>query len=377
VTVSSQIVLFAEDPGAANYVLEVPAMLRQKGFSVELLSDGPATRFFEERGETATSVGNTSADEVLDSLQPAVVAVGTAQNPRSLSNALVESARVRGIPTVAFVDMAVDAELRFSGGTLIPLKYAPEWLAVADTPTRDAFVALGFPQERIVVCGHPGFDRLAERCASLVTADRRQLRMKFLPGITDARPAVMFVAEHADPVNPQRTRRSPSYTLQGRGSSSERLHIVLEEVLDTLRARIPSPYLVVRLHPKNSLTEFEAYASEIDYFSVGGDPFPLLFAVDVVIGLASMLLLEAYLAGRQVVTVVPDPAEAAWVPEVVRQAVPPVHTRAGLRDAVETALCSPNNVRSSSLAHLIGGRERFASFLATIAPGRMALPQEQ
>ncbi len=328
------VLIAVEDPGAANFVLELPGTFSREGMSCRIVAWGPARGFLLDRGlafgEPAPGAG---PGDILDADASRVVLAGTSQNPRSPVLGLIDEAGERGIPTVGFVDTAADANLRFNGLTDDPLRHAPQWLLVPDKVTEQAFAALGFPGERVRICGHPAYDRVLRRVRDFERLDRSVLREELLGEDPFPRPVWMFAAEHGgdDP----RQRRGPGYTLHGRGDSDRRTDIVLEEVLDVAAQWEPRPYVVLRLHPKNTREEFAHYLPEVDFVSSGGDPLRLVWISDVILGLSSMLLMEAALAGRYALSVVPREEEREWCPGVVNGLTPCVHTRQGLREALE------------------------------------------
>jgi hypothetical protein len=73
---------------------------------------------------------------------------------------------------------------------------------------------------------------------------------------------------------------------------------------------------VLRLHPKNTRDEFAAYLGEFDEVSAGGDPLALIHSADAVVGMTSMLLLEAALLGRPTLAIVPRAVERDWLPSI-------------------------------------------------------------
>ncbi|MBU4198407.1 MAG: hypothetical protein L6455_13440 [Kiritimatiellae bacterium] len=329
------VLIVVEDPGAANFIVELPVALERAGISCRVLAYGHARKFLCDRevGFNEPSQGD-GPGKIIDSFLPRLLLVGTSQNSDSPALMLVEEARRRGISTAGFVDMAVDASLRFSGRSGNPLMYAPEHLIVPDKVTQEAFQNLGFPAERIVVCGHPAYDRVRKRAHELATQDIAALRARLL-GLNPApRPVWLFAAEHVDGCEYRRMHRGPGYTLNGRGSSDRRTNIVLEEVLDVAALMSPRPFVILRLHPKNTREEFSAYLSEVDFLSIGGDPMDLVWVSDLVIGLSSMLIMEAVHMGRPTLSVVPREEEKFWAPSVVQGLTPGVSTRAALRERI-------------------------------------------
>lgn len=327
------VLIAIEDPGAANLMLELPETLSSLGMATRIVAFGHARGFLEERHvEFDAYPAGTGASTIMDRYRPRLLLAGTSQNPDSPVLALLDEFRRQRVPTVGFVDMAADANLRFSGRTDRPLHHAPSRLLVVDKPTESAFLGLGYPSDRVHVCGHPGYDRVRRRARESAGHDRSLLRMQLLGTDPFPRPLWTFAAEHGgdDP----RMRRGPDYTLHGRKGSNRRVDIVLEEVLDARAAISPRPYIALRLHPKNSSDEFASYFPEIDFVSQGGDPFDLIWASDLVLGLSSVLLMEAALAGRPTLSVVPRDWERIWSPSVSEGVTQCISTRAGLRKAL-------------------------------------------
>jgi hypothetical protein len=329
------ILIVVEDPGAANFIVELPTALERMGISCHVLAYGHAREFLRDRNvifnEPSKEYGSGN---IIDSILPRMLLVGTSQNPDSPVLMLVEESQRRGILTAGFVDMAVDAPLRFSGRSDNPLKYAPKHLIVPDKVTQDEFQKLGFSAEWIIICRHPAYDRVRKRARELAKQDIAALRARLL-GLNPApRPVWLFAAEHMDGSELRRMSRSPKYTLNGRGNSDRRTDIVLEEVLDVAAIMSPHPFVILRLHPKNTGEEFSAFLPEVDFLSIGGDPMDLVWVSDLVIGLSSILLMEAVHMGRPTLSVVPREEERIWSPSVAQGLTPCVSTRAALREII-------------------------------------------
>lgn len=324
------LLIAVEDPGAANFVLELPAAFGDDGVHCIMLAFGQARKFLRDRSiEFIEYPTDTSPSEILDILQPQLLLAGTSQNPDSPILALIDEVRIRNFPALAFVDMAADANLRFNGRSHDPLKHAPDWLLVADRATEQAFLKLGFPIERLRRCGHPAYDRVLRQASELAGSNRAAMRRQMLGQDPAPRPVWLFAAEHGD-ADP-RLRRGPGYTLHGRGKSDRRVDIVLEEVLETRGAMQPKPFIILRLHPKNTSEEFACYLPEVDMLSQGGDPLELIWLSDTVLGLSSILLMEAALVGRPTISIVPRECEREWSPSVTEGLTPCATTRDGLQ----------------------------------------------
>ncbi|HEX2188392.1 MAG TPA: hypothetical protein VHG51_05810 [Longimicrobiaceae bacterium] len=332
------VLVYVEDPGAASYAADLPAALAAGGVGALLLAGGSAAGYLRERGRPAEAVPEgESAEGLLDALRPRLVVVGTSEDPDTPGLALVDAARSRGIGTVGLVDAFPNAAHRFRGRGDDPLGHAPDWLAVPDEWTRQAFVELGAPPARVVVCGHPQYDRVRALAEELGREGRAAVRARVLPNAGD-RPVIVFVAEVSTGLDPAQYRKSAEYTLQGRGWSTGRTEVVLEELLDAAAGLDPRPCFVLRLHPKNTAEELASYAEEVDMVSAGGSALELAYAADLVAGMTSMLLLEADLLGTPTLAVVPRPVERDWLPSIRHGRTPCVTTRERLRDALPRLL---------------------------------------
>lgn len=329
------LLLYADDPGAANYLAPLPAALSAAGFLVEFLVAPALTRYVADRQIGCRVRNETSPPEALLARSDGLV-IGTSEDPRCFGHSLIATARRMGIPSLAVIDMEVNAAGRFRGESEDPLLHAPDFLAVPDSSCRDAYAKLGFPESRMMVCGHPHYDLVRARREAFLTQDRRVIRQAVFPGAPTDRPIWLFLAEAIDQINPAMSYRSPDYTLSGRGSSDFRTAIVLEEVLDAAAVVYPKPYVVLRLHPKNHPEDFTAYAPDLGETSQSGDPLPLVWAADLVIGMTSMLLLETYLLRRPHVAVLPRAAECNWLVTTATGLTPVASTRDELRHLVQS-----------------------------------------
>lgn len=327
------VLMHAEDPGAANILAPLSSGLGDAGLSSRLMASGAAVAYLTDRAVTHETVGD-GAGEVLDAVRPRVLVAGTSEDRDGFGLALIDAARERVIPSLGAVDMLANAAFRFRGNSEDPLRHAPDWLAVPDQSTADAFYRLGFAHERIVACGHPHFDVVRARRIELAKQSRADLRAELLPDLPADRPLLVFVAEGIDQLNPAASRIPDGSTLTGSGESLDRTTVVLEELLagvDNLDLR---PVTVLRLHPKNRRDDYGALADRVDHVSHGGDPLPLIWCADLVVGMTTFLLVEAHLLERPTLSILPDPADAAWLPTTAGGVTPVVSTREALATAL-------------------------------------------
>lgn len=330
-TDNTDVLIFAEDPGAANYVAQLPSALAEGGWHTRLLAEGLATDCLHQRGIWPEVVQHRAADRILALIRPRLLIVGTSENPDTLGLALVAEARSAGIESIGVIDALSNADSRFRGRGNNPLAYAPDWLLVPDEWTKKAFVLLGYPAERGVVCDHPHYDYVRATRARLAREDRNALKQRLLPGVLDGRKVVVFATEGSVRVKPQSHQHLAEYTLTGRRTATGRTEIVLEEFLDAIQPMNPRPYRVLRLHPKDTPEDYTAYLGEFDLVSNGGSPLELIYVADLVVGLTSMLLIEAALLGKLTLAVVPRTVEMEFLLTIRMGITPCVTTREQLK----------------------------------------------
>ncbi|MEW6664769.1 MAG: hypothetical protein AB1512_06050 [Thermodesulfobacteriota bacterium] len=326
------LLFFAEDPGAANYISPLPYGVSREGLSCLVLAEGKAVdRFTADALPYLRPEDFGDARAILEKTRPRIIVVGTSENEKSLGLSLLDAAREAGIRSIGVVDAFMNAAHRFRGRGSEPLRHAPDWLFVPDTWTAQAFVDLGFPGERTVVCGHPQYDHVRMASEHLRGVDRTALRERFFLGLQQDRPVCLFAAEISDGLQPEQFLRSNDYSLHGRGDSDRRTDIVLEEWLDAISLLPETPQIALRLHPKNDPAEFAPYLSAFRWVSREEPVLELVYASDSVFGLTTSLLLEAAILGVPTFSIVPREAERLWLPSVRAGITPCATTREELR----------------------------------------------
>ncbi len=331
----SRVLVHVEDPGALNFLCDVPDQLASRGVDVDLLADGIA-------GErlAASPYRRTATLDELFREPPDLIVTGTAENRHSRALDLIARGRAGDIPTGAVVDLPVNAALRFAGTTSDPLAYAPATIWCADDDTVAAFRSLGVPPARLERIANPRLAALRAR-PRLGAGERDALRAHRFPAWR-GQPIVVFAAEPASAVDPGLSHDDGSYTLRGTSGATWRTHIVLEELIATLAREPERPFLVVRLHPKNAPADIAPYAASIDAVDAGGDPADLLALADLVAGMTTMLLQEAAALGVRVISILPRSAERTWLPMLTSGAIRSVTTRRELEVALPAMLAAPS-----------------------------------
>lgn len=350
----SSIVVMVEDPGALNFLVPLVDLLIEQDVSLRLFGAGVGASQLREQGYPLIHPpSEKDAEKVLRAFGCSLLIIGTSEDKYTPAFGLVRAARLAGIQTVGVVDAAVNAQFRFRGTSNVPLTYAPDWMFVPDTETASAFDQLGFPRSRICIVGHPARDLAKRRSQFLRSAAdyacHGQRRDKF---------RIVFISELSDGIDPGQYTLSKDYTLIGRGASSARTAIVAEELLDALSALRDhhgiNCTIVLRLHPKQSVGDLGALSDEFDEVSIGGDPLEVVASADLVVGMSSMLLLQARDMGLKCLSILPRVVEKTWLSDVASGVIPSVTDRASLRAVLINLLLSRSESVISHEAKEVG-----------------------
>ena len=90
---STDILLFAEDPGAANFLIPVYSCLLENGLTVKVLVAGIAEEYFGKSNiPYETICSQNKAADIFDQINPKVLITGTACNPDTMGLLMIDVA---------------------------------------------------------------------------------------------------------------------------------------------------------------------------------------------------------------------------------------------------------------------------------------------
>lgn len=336
-TATLPVFVYVEDPGAANFVAEALDVLAAASVRTRVFAGGTAFGHLASLGVSAMPYDRVEATiAILRREQPGLVLVGTAEDPDTPGLALIDAAQSLAIPSMAVVDGPMHVAARLRGRTGDALGHRPDAVAVADAATQASFCALGFEPTQVLAVGHPQYDRVRKIRASLDAEGCDAVRSRafgFAPG---PKKIALFLSELSDGVEPTQYRHAPHWTLAGRGVSTWRTDIAIEEFLDATAQR--GFFRALRLHPKNTEADFAAYRGEFDRILSGGLAFEHIYAADIVVGVTTFLLVEAALLERPTLSILPDPSQRYWLPSAVGGPTRVASTRDAIGSAIDAAL---------------------------------------
>jgi hypothetical protein len=333
------VLFFAEDPGAANFMSSLPATLAAKGHDSAVLASGHAVTQFGKLGIACQAISaQEDACDLIGRHRPKVVAVGTSARIDTMGLRLIDQIRDRAIASVGLVDGLAAFGHRFRGPGSTPTAYAPDWLVVPDPATRENYLGVGFASERVIVGGHPHYDRVRAERRQLDMTGKRYSKDQLFPREAQDRPVVMFCTEISESPGHADHRARPDDTLKGFSGTTRRAEVVLEEFLAAVKDLHPEPFLILRLHPKTPKEEFAKYLDAFDMVSQASSSLPIAYAVDLVVGLSTILLEEAVLLDTPALSIIRRPEEANWLAGISGGAIPVVLYREEIGPAMRRLL---------------------------------------
>lgn len=327
----SEVMLYAHDPGGANALVPIMNVLvnslntlGQRDVNIHVYADGPAVSVFKHAGYTPISlksmglsdinwIGNWFAEQSFSA-----VITGTSANDMT-EKYLWHAARQQGCLSVAVLDQWVNYGIRFADVGLnqnaaylnSPTHpYLPDMLAVMDETAKNELLE-AVPEfktpsqlfanydERVWVTGQPHFSTVIQEIHNTnTTAIKSRLQIN-----TNEHVAV-FASEPFS----ETYKNKPPY-----GFSEYSIAESLLEEIQRLSPSIQQSWRVIlKLHPKESIDKYAKLLTQIKLPSDSPVQVQviqeectsreLIAIADVVMGMASMMLLEGALANKPVVS---------------------------------------------------------------------------
>ncbi|GBR75481.1 glycosyl transferase GTB-type super family [Candidatus Termititenax persephonae] len=261
-----RIMFFAHDPGGANAI--APLVTEFSGSLV--FAKGPALPVLWGSKELP--------ENALEKYKPDFLLTGTSANDFT-ERYLWKRAAELGIKSMAVLDFWVNYGIRFSQyGTKDLSKFAkscdflPTWICVPDELAKKEMVADGVPENIILPLGNPHFEHIARQAERL--GDVKQILTK--------KPTLI-------------TFFSQAFTEDlGQGCEKQ----VFEDLL-VLAQKRSEVAIVLQKHPKETLAKWEKYSDTNIIVDAKFSTLELLKSSDIVVGINSVVLVEAMLLGKR------------------------------------------------------------------------------
>jgi len=295
---SKKILFVAQDLGGYKAIL--PVFKKMKGvYSAELWLAGVSRDYAEGEFGDVDGMEKTDLTSMLEVFSPDIAVVGTSLG-KSIDKTIIEL--MNGLPTVAIVDFWAHYKERFD----TPVSA----ICVVDDSMERDMVDLGFDESVITVTGNPLFD-------------------SWVPFEQIAEGGLIFIEQ-------------PFSELDVYGNMANLDEVtVLSDVLHVVGERETPPSVLVCLHPRTkNLNKFDHLKDTYPLLKIQkgvGDAD--LADASLVVGMSSMVLFEAAIRGKRVLSYQPSlTPESDPLPSNRSGLSKVIYDRSGLKDALENLM---------------------------------------
>lgn len=292
---SPRILLTACDTGTANYLLPVLPHLKLPNV---IVAQAQAAEVLTREGIGFEAINHVHFDElleqgqrVLESHKPDLILAGTSWGP-SIDKAITLAARAAGIPTYAIVEhWALYAE-RFSRVQNDQLhdrfKYLPDHVIVNDTRALQEAVAAGIPEDQLLYLGQPHLEQIYKKYKHASNIKRNQ--------------EIVFISE----------RIGSDLLTEDSAYNGFDEYEMLETLIRVCKKLERS--LLIKLHPQEPADKYDSYLDGKRVRSTREYPLQkLLLESYKIVGMVSMVLLEAALFRNDIISLLPYESRAMFV----------------------------------------------------------------
>lgn len=297
---TKKILFFSCEPGGAEALIPVIGLLEEHEYDVCVLTYGHAVERFRKNGIAFSEIHPDERDarQLLHDFAPDYVITSATSLPSKdmMEKYLWDAAREAGIGTLAFIDQWQNYSMRFSGIHIHErLRYLPDLINCINKIGRREMIEEGFPEDRLISFGHPYLAGIAARYASL-SADTAISVLGITSSDFRREETLVFVSEPLFE-NFANSRGYNQYDV---------LNYFLKNVLRFHQeARV-----VIKLHPKDDPEKFRSVLDrfrEIEIHIVRNELTSLecLTLSDRIFGMTSIMLIEAFIFGKTVVSLQP------------------------------------------------------------------------
>jgi len=300
------VVVVCGDPGGANAVAPViRKLVNDKRVSVSPFAYFQAKAIWKNYSFPFQNLPDHTTREttalLLQDLGADLVFVGTSFNHLEFEKLFISAAKSLKIPSLALLDYWSNYTIRFSKRDA-DLMFLPDTIAIMDEFTKNEMIRDGFDPGNLVITGQPAFDDLLSLRDSFTGEKKAQIRTGF--GCHPGDLLVIFASEPVFAGTPKKPE-DPGYTRSGVIRS---LISSLDNIQETTGRKI---VLVIRPHPRESIEDFRDLPFDDRgtktriILSTEGRSREMLPAADLVIGMTTILLMEACYLGCTVASLQP------------------------------------------------------------------------
>jgi len=310
-----RILFFSRDPGGTNAILQLIAPLRALGNRVDVYGKDLALAIYRKLNMSCSdicddipSATQEEANAFVSKVCPDLIVTGTSSEDFTERH-LWKAAQRAGIPSFAVLDQWTNYRLRLisegdnpPNGCSATKLILPSFLFIMDEFARMEMCALGIDPAKLVVSGQPFFDYIRKTGDRFTGEEILSLRRK----LTGTEAGLVFVFASQPLVSLHRMNgMAEDYWGYTEKTVLKSVAECLSKLIEETAAKVT---LVLRLHPKDEPNVYQnVLASSSSSIKVvvdrETDSSLLLKAADLIIGMFSMLLLEAAILEKRFISV--------------------------------------------------------------------------
>lgn len=357
------IITVCGDPGGANAIAPVIAMLERGGkITVINYAYNEGIDVLKRQQIQFTSLSGksnlSSVLELFESSQPRLLLTATSANESNWETCFILAAQQLNVHSVAVLDFWSNYTKRFSDskGDLV---FLPNKIAVMDEYAKAEMIAAGIPAEQIMITGQPAFDSLGDCYRAFSTTKKTTIRESL-----SVQPAGLLVTFLSQPL--RKLYQDANYL------GFDEI-IVIEKLIETLEIisqKHQKPItLHIRPHPREKLQDYERYQSSKIHIvaSVTGESRDYLMSSDLIVGMNTVLLIEACYLNCVVASLQPGLLKKDVLPTNAYGATVGIYKEEEITPMLEILLFDQNKRKSvlEKTAMLALARQSSASYQLT------------
>ena len=279
----NKILFSASDPGGGNAILPVIHELQKQKIELFGIVDGPSKEIFNREKINfldAQLINPNQLAEILSAFNPDLFVSGTSWGA-TIDKQILLWCKNQAVKSIYVLDFWTNYWQRFSREGK-DFYFLPDYICVMDDLAKKAMCAEGFSSDILVVTGNPHFDHFIDD----IQNDKE---------ITGR---ILFVSQPLRHLGAQETIEEYGYDE----------YKTLGDLLKAMRDAPRNFELIIRLHPKEDACKFDSLMA-VNGVRVAKDDLSnvqeSISRSELVIGMNSMVLFQAAIAGKNVISYQP------------------------------------------------------------------------
>ena len=271
-----KILFTAQDPSSGNIVSVLVKKI--KNTELKILGSKESKKIFIKEKISFLDVDQEDKifnfEQIVEEFRPDLIVTGASVGD-TIDRKAILLAREKKVPSVSILDFWVNYVERYSnldnGDKLV---FLPDYVFIPDKLAKEDMIKLGFPEEKLVITGNPYFDTFTQS--------------------TKKGDYILYISQ----TKPTLEKDNVEFNFEPR---------VLDDLLEFLSK---GQKLVIRLHPKDNIKDFENYLKNKNREDIILDQDSnldeLIDESKIIIGISSIVLLQAALKKKIVISYIPN-----------------------------------------------------------------------